>query len=239
MQMKLELIPLPVSDVDRAIVFYEDKLGFKKDFDVKPSEGVRIVQLTPEGSGCSVGFGTGLDVYAGKPGSVRGLHLAVEDIVEARADLVRRGVEIGEIQDFGGGVKGADFSDPDGNTFELQEMAWRQGRRLLGAWAVERGLQRVDSGGAFSHRYPAPQRHAEAIDAIGMHFRVMAYSCGLVADGFQRVLRPTFGPDLAVPTLVPPVIDHAARRVVLNNLARRPPVLGVIDEGRADGRLAG
>ena len=61
MQMRLELIPLPVSDVDRAIAFYEDKLGFTKDFDVRPSEGVRVVQLTPEGSGCSVGFGTGLD----------------------------------------------------------------------------------------------------------------------------------------------------------------------------------
>lgn len=83
MQMRLELIPLPVSDVDRSIAFYADKLGFKKDFDVQPSEGVRIVQLTSEGSGCSVGFGTGLDVYAGEPGSVRGLHLAVEDITEA------------------------------------------------------------------------------------------------------------------------------------------------------------
>jgi len=127
MQMRLELIPLPVSDVDRAIAFYGDKLGFKKDFDVQPSEGVRVVQLTPEGSGCSVGFGTGLDVYAGEPGSVRGVHLVVEDITEARAELVRRGVEIGEIQDFGGGVKGADFSDPDGNSLELQEMTWRQG----------------------------------------------------------------------------------------------------------------
>jgi len=77
MQMRLELIPLPVSDVDRAIAFYADKLGFKKDFDVQPSEGVRIVQFTPEGSGCSVGFGTGLDVYAGEPGSVRGVHLVV------------------------------------------------------------------------------------------------------------------------------------------------------------------
>ena len=129
MQMRLELIPLPVSDVDRAIAFYADKLGFNKDVDVQPSEGVRVVQLTPEGSGCSVGFGTGLDVYAGEPGSVRGLHLVVEDITEARAELVRRGVEIGEIQDFGGGVKGADFSDPDGNTFELQEMAWRKGAK--------------------------------------------------------------------------------------------------------------
>jgi catechol 2,3-dioxygenase-like lactoylglutathione lyase family enzyme len=83
MQMRLELIPLPVSDVDRSIAFCADKLGFKKDFDVQPSDGVRIVQLTLEDSGCPVGFGTGLDVYAGEPGSLRGLHLAVEDITEA------------------------------------------------------------------------------------------------------------------------------------------------------------
>jgi catechol 2,3-dioxygenase-like lactoylglutathione lyase family enzyme len=127
MQMKIELIPLPVSDVDRAIAFYADKLGFNKDVDVQPSEGVRVVQLTPEGSSCSVGFGTGLDVYAGAPGSVRGLHLIVDDIAEVRADLVRRGVEISEIHDFGGGVKGAEFADPDGNTLELQEMEWRKG----------------------------------------------------------------------------------------------------------------
>jgi predicted enzyme related to lactoylglutathione lyase len=127
MQMKVELIPLPVSDVDRAITFYADQLGFKKDFDVRPSEGVRVVQLTPEGSGCSIGFGTGLEVYAGEPGSVRGVHLVVEDLAEARAELVRRGVEVGEIHDFGGGVQGADFADPDGNSFELQEMVWRQG----------------------------------------------------------------------------------------------------------------
>ncbi|MDX6300313.1 MAG: hypothetical protein QOF53_1527 [Nocardioidaceae bacterium] len=129
MRMKLELIPLPVSDVDRAIAFYADKLGFNKDHDVQPTEGIRVVQLTPEGSGCSVGFGTGLDVYAGKPGSVRGLHLVVEDIDQARAELLQRGVEVGEIQDFGGGVKGAEFSDPDGNGFELQEMAWRKGEQ--------------------------------------------------------------------------------------------------------------
>jgi catechol 2,3-dioxygenase-like lactoylglutathione lyase family enzyme len=127
MRMKLELIPLPVSDVDRAVAFYAEKLGFRQDFDVQPSDGVRIVQLTPECSGCSVGFGTGLDVYAGEPGSIRGVHLVVEDIAEARAELLSRGVEIGEIRDFGGGVKGADFSDPDGNTLELQEMAWRKG----------------------------------------------------------------------------------------------------------------
>jgi predicted enzyme related to lactoylglutathione lyase len=127
MQMKLELVPLPVSDVDRAIDFYAGKLGFTKDVDVQPAEGVRVVQMTPAGSGCSVGFGTGLDVYAGEPGSVRGLHLVVEDVAEARAELLGRGVEVSDIHDFGGGVKGANFSDPDGNSFELQEMAWRRG----------------------------------------------------------------------------------------------------------------
>src|SRR3954451_10473866 len=127
MQMKLELIPLPVSDVDRAIAFYAGVLGFIKDVDVQPSEGVRVVQFTPEGSHCSIGVGTGLDVYAAQPGSVRGLHLVVDDIAEARADLVRRGVEVSDVHDFGGGVRGAEFADPDGNSFELQEMAWRKG----------------------------------------------------------------------------------------------------------------
>ena len=127
MQMKLELIPLPVSDVERAIDFYAGKLGFTKDVDVQPAEGVRVVQMSPEGSGCAVGFGTGLDVYAGEPGGVRGLHLVVEDVAEARAELLGRGVEVSDIHDFGGGVKGANFSDPDGNSFELQEMAWRRG----------------------------------------------------------------------------------------------------------------
>ncbi|WP_395659345.1 VOC family protein [Nocardioides sp.] len=125
--MKLELVPLPVADVERSIAFYADRLGFTKDVDVQPAEGVRVVQLTPEGSGCSIGFGTGLDVYRGEPGSIRGLHLVVEDIDEARAELLRRGVEVGEVHDFGGGVRGASFADPDGNTFELQEMAWRRG----------------------------------------------------------------------------------------------------------------
>ena len=130
MRMKLELIPIPVSDVDRSIDFYAGKLGFDKDVDVQPSEGVRVVQLTPEGSGCSIGFGTGLDVYAGEPGSIRGLHLVVEDIEAARAELAGRGVEVSEVHDFGGGVRGASFSDPDGNTFELQEMAWRKDERF-------------------------------------------------------------------------------------------------------------
>jgi catechol 2,3-dioxygenase-like lactoylglutathione lyase family enzyme len=127
MRMKLELVPLPVSDVERSIAFYAGVLGFIKDVDVQPAEGVRIVQLTPEGSQCSIGFGLGLDVYAGEPGSLRGLHLVVDDIAEARSELVRRGVDVGELQDFGGGVKGASFCDPDGNSWELQEMAWRRG----------------------------------------------------------------------------------------------------------------
>jgi predicted enzyme related to lactoylglutathione lyase len=126
MRMKLELVPIPVSDVDQAIAFYVDTLGFTKDVDVQPSDGVRVVQVTPEGSGCSIGFGTGLDVYAGQPGTIRGLHLIVEDIEAARAALVSRGVEVGEIQDFGGGVRGAGFADPDGNSLELQAMAWRK-----------------------------------------------------------------------------------------------------------------
>ena len=127
MQMKLELVTLHVADVERSIAFYEGTLGFTKDVDVQPAEGVRIVQLTAEGSGCSIGFGTGLDVYRGEPGSIRGLHLVVEDIEAARAELVGRGVEVSEVHDFGGGVKGAEFADPDGNSFELQEMAWRRG----------------------------------------------------------------------------------------------------------------
>jgi predicted enzyme related to lactoylglutathione lyase len=126
-QMKLELTPLPVADVDRSIAFYVDVLGFTKDVDVQPGAGIRVVQCTPQGSACSVGFGTGLDVYAGEPGSVRGLHLVVEDVAAARAELVRRGVQVSDVHDFGGGVKGASFSDPDGNSFELQEMAWRKG----------------------------------------------------------------------------------------------------------------
>ncbi len=127
MKMKLELIPLPVSDVDRSIDFYADMLGFTQDLDVQPADGVRVVQLTPEGSGCSIGFGEGLDVYAGEPGSARGLHLVVEDLDEARDHLRQRGVDVSEIRDYGGGVRGADFRDPDGNSFELQEMTWRTG----------------------------------------------------------------------------------------------------------------
>jgi predicted enzyme related to lactoylglutathione lyase len=128
MDMKLELVPIPVADVDRAKAFYADQLGFVVDVDVRPMDGVRVVQLTPPGSACSVGFGTGLPAYDEMPpGSVRGLHLVVADIQGAREELSGRGVGIGAVEDVGGGVRYAWFSDPDGNTWTLQEMAWRTG----------------------------------------------------------------------------------------------------------------
>ncbi|GGL98244.1 VOC family protein [Nakamurella endophytica] len=127
MEFKLELVPVPVTDVDRAKRFYTEQLGFVADVDVQPVDGVRVVQLTPPGSSCSIGFGTGLAAYEGEPGSVRGLHLVVADIERARAELVDRGVEIGAVQDVGGGVRYAGFADPDGNGWTLQEMAWRTG----------------------------------------------------------------------------------------------------------------
>ena len=127
MRMRLELVPIPVSDVDRAKAFYTEQLGFVADVDVRPADGVRVVQVTPPGSACSLGFGTGLAAYEADPGSVRGLHLVVADIDAARAELVGRGVDVGEIQDVGGGVKYAGFADPDGNSLTLQEMPWRTG----------------------------------------------------------------------------------------------------------------
>ena len=126
--MKLELVPIPVADVDRAKAFYVEKLGFAEDVDVRPADGIRVVQVTPPGSACSIGFGTGLAAYdEAPPGSVKALHLVVDDIERARADLIGRGVEVGPIQDVGGGVRYAGMADPDGNTLTLQEMSWRRG----------------------------------------------------------------------------------------------------------------
>ena len=127
MDMKLELVPIPVADVDRAKAFYAEQLGFTLDVDVEPAAGVRVVQLTPPGSACSVGFGTGVPAYQGAPGSVRGLHLVVDGIERARDELIERGVEVGAVQDVGGGVRYAGFEDLDGNGWTLQEMAWRTG----------------------------------------------------------------------------------------------------------------
>jgi catechol 2,3-dioxygenase-like lactoylglutathione lyase family enzyme len=131
MDMKLELVPIPVVDVDRAKAFYIEQLGFREDVDVRPTAGVRVVQMTPPGSACSISIGTGLPVYEDSPpGSVKGLHLVVADIEKARADLLSRGVDVSPVEEVGDGVKYAWFEDPDGNTFTFQEMAWRTGRNF-------------------------------------------------------------------------------------------------------------
>jgi catechol 2,3-dioxygenase-like lactoylglutathione lyase family enzyme len=119
--MRLELVPVPVSDVDAAKAWYVDKAGFKLEVDVNPTEGMRVVQLTPPGSACSIVFGTGMEGISDmQPGSVKGLHLVVADINKSREALLARGAEIGEVQDFKS-VKYAWFSDPDGNLWGLQE----------------------------------------------------------------------------------------------------------------------
>jgi catechol 2,3-dioxygenase-like lactoylglutathione lyase family enzyme len=123
--MMLELVMLPVSDIDRAKEFYRDRAGFTVDVDVTPAEGVRIVQLTPPGSYCSVTISTGLADTAMPPGSLRGLHLVVADIAAAREALLAGGVEVAPVQDLGG-VLYAWFADPDGNTWTLQHMPWRE-----------------------------------------------------------------------------------------------------------------
>ena len=119
--MKLELVPVPVSDVDRAKAFYVEKAGFQLEVDTRPTGTMRVVQLTPPGSACSIVFGTGMgDISAMQPGSVKGLHLVVADIREAREALVKRGLEVADVWDVQG-VKYAGFSDPDGNSWLLQE----------------------------------------------------------------------------------------------------------------------
>ncbi len=122
MDMRLELVPVPVEDVDRAKDFYAEQLGFAVDHDVRPAEGVRVVQLTPPGSACSIVLTEGLPAEAMDPGSLRGLHLVVTDIAAARAALAARDVAVGDVEDHGGGVKFAGFSDPEGNTWTLQEI---------------------------------------------------------------------------------------------------------------------
>jgi catechol 2,3-dioxygenase-like lactoylglutathione lyase family enzyme len=135
MDMKLELIVLPVADVDRAKAFYE-QAGFHTDVDHRAGETFRVVQLTPPGSQCSIAVGTGISPST--PGSVQGLHLVVTDVETARADLIERGVEVGEVFHFGpqGQAPGPDpqradygsfatFNDPDGNGWLLQEVRHR------------------------------------------------------------------------------------------------------------------
>jgi len=126
--MKLELVPATVTDVDRAKDFYIDKVGFFLAIDVQPSAAMRVVQLTPPGSSCSIVIGTGVTEMT--PGTQKGLHLVVPDIERAGDEMIGRGVTVGEVQDLGGGVTYAWFADPDGNSMVLQEMGWRTGENF-------------------------------------------------------------------------------------------------------------
>ena len=129
MDWKLETVPVPVTDVDRAKRFYSEQIGFVVDLDTQIGEGVRLVQLTPPGSGCSIHLTSGMPV--GEPGSLKGPQLVVDDIEAAHAELVGRGVDVSEVHHYDGNVrvpgKGGDwnsflaFSDPDGNDWVVQE----------------------------------------------------------------------------------------------------------------------
>jgi catechol 2,3-dioxygenase-like lactoylglutathione lyase family enzyme len=124
MDFKLELVPIPVADVDRAKAFYAEKCGFKVDLDVSGGSAFRVVQLTPPGSACSIAVGHGW--LGTEPGSVQGLHLVVDDIHAAREELLQRGVEVKEVEDMNQPgkpqVSYAAFSDPDGNGWTLQQI---------------------------------------------------------------------------------------------------------------------
>jgi catechol 2,3-dioxygenase-like lactoylglutathione lyase family enzyme len=118
--MRLELVPIPVSDVDRAKTFYE-KVGFGNVHDTQVSDTMRVVQLTPPGSSCAIVFGTGMGPITDmSPGSIKGLHLVVEDMTAVRNALTDRGIELSEVDDMGG-VLYSYFSDPDGNMWALQQ----------------------------------------------------------------------------------------------------------------------
>lgn len=122
MDWKLELITIPVSDVDRAKAFYVEKLGFNADHDHQVNENLRFVQLTPPGSACSIAFGTGLT--EAKPGSVEGLQIVVKDIEAARTELENRGVTVDQIHDLDWG-RFIYLTDPDGNKWAIQELPSR------------------------------------------------------------------------------------------------------------------
>ena len=119
MDWKLELVAVPVSDVDRAKAFYTEKVGFNADHDHRVSDEIRFVQLTPPGSACSIALGTGITKMA--PGSLEGLQVVVPDVTAARAELIERGVEVSEVQRFPWGSF-VFFQDPDGNGWALQQI---------------------------------------------------------------------------------------------------------------------
>jgi predicted enzyme related to lactoylglutathione lyase len=123
MDWKLELVTIPVSDVDRAKAFYTEKAGFNADHDHTVSDEIRFVQLTPPGSACSIALGKG--IVDTPPGSVQGMQMVVRDIEEARAELVERGVEVSDVQRFPWGSF-VFFSDPDGNGWAVQQLPPRE-----------------------------------------------------------------------------------------------------------------
>jgi catechol 2,3-dioxygenase-like lactoylglutathione lyase family enzyme len=138
MNWTLEVVVVPVSDVDRAKSFYEDKLGFKLDVDRRVSDTMRVVQLTPPGSGCSIALLAG-GPFTSAPGSLKGLQLVVKDVQAARAQLIARGVDVGEVQVFESGgprpVREGDdlnysgfifFNDLDGNSWAVQQITARE-----------------------------------------------------------------------------------------------------------------
>ena len=124
MDWKLELVAIPVSDVDRAKAFYAEKIGFNVDHDHTVGEDLRFVQLTPPGSACSIAFGKGL--VEAEPGSVKGMQLVVDDVEAARVQLVERGAGVSDVQDFPWG-RFVFFSDPDGNEWAIQQLPPREG----------------------------------------------------------------------------------------------------------------
>jgi catechol 2,3-dioxygenase-like lactoylglutathione lyase family enzyme len=124
MDLKLEVVPIPVSDVDAAKAFYTEQVGFNLDHDIRPNETMRVVQMTPPGSACSVVIGEGLPI--GAPGSVKGVQLVVDDVDAVREALSGRGVSISDVQQLGPegspGSRFCFFDDPDGNTWAVQEL---------------------------------------------------------------------------------------------------------------------
>jgi catechol 2,3-dioxygenase-like lactoylglutathione lyase family enzyme len=123
MDLKLEVVPMPVADVDAAKAFYTEKVGFNLDHDIEPGPGMRVIQMTPPGSACSVVIGVGLPL--GEPGSVKGVQLVVEDLDAVRDAMAGRGVGISEVQQLGPegapGSRFCFFDDPDGNMWAVQE----------------------------------------------------------------------------------------------------------------------
>ena len=121
-QMKLELVPVPVTDVDRAKAFYTEKLGFSADFDQRVNENLRFVQLTPPGSACSIVLGEGITTM--QPGTQGGLVMVIEDAKATRDELIRRGAEVSELDQQAWGLF-VHFRDPDGNSWSLQQLPKR------------------------------------------------------------------------------------------------------------------